>query len=171
MESLKTDYKTETLTLCAPCSGRLCGLETLSDPVFREKLLGDGLAVEPDDPEDGDIVAPADGTILHVQNTAHALSMQTDGGYELLIHMGIDTVSMNGDGFHVYAKPGMRVHTGERLLHADLNRIRRRGCGTACIVLVTDGAEGRVFTPRIPDGTPVRAGKTPVMTVTAVKKP
>ena len=160
-QTAKTGIITETL--CAPCHGTVVLLSSLSDPVFREKVLGDGFAVEPESPSDGDIVSPADGEILYVQDTAHAVSIRTDAGLEVLVHMGIDTVSLMGEGFHLYVKAGDRVRKGERLLHADLQLIRRRGYGCACVVLITNMEKTDALFSAAPGGMPVRAGKTPVL--------
>lgn len=154
-----------TETLCAPCTGTLVPLSSLPDPVFREKVLGDGFAVEPGQDGDGDIVSPVNGTVVYVQSTAHAVSIRSEEGLEILVHVGIDTVSMNGEGFRMYVKAGETVSRGERLLHADFEKIRRRGYGTACVVLISDMEKTERLEQRFPGGTAVRAGKTPVLSV------
>ena len=162
-EILTEERKTVTEMLSSPCTGTLVPLASLSDPVFREKVLGDGFAVEPEEHGDGEIVSPVNGTVLHVQSTSHAVSIRSEGGLEILVHVGIDTVSMDGEGFRVYVKAGDTVRRGERLLHADFEKIRRRGFGTACVVLISDMEKTEQIELRFPGGTSVRAGKTPVL--------
>ena len=150
-------------TLCAPQRGTVCTLEKLPDPVFREKILGDGFAVLP---IDGDVVSPVDGTVIGVQETRHAVSLSSVRGLEILVHVGINTVSMKGEGFTVYVRPGESVRVGQRLLHVDLPLIRGRGCGTECVVLIINMEKTEALSMETAVGTEVPAGKVPVMKVT-----
>src|SRR5271167_4787827 len=94
------------LKLLSPLSGWCASLDEVPDEVFAGRMLGDGLAV---DPTEGMLVAPCDGDIVTLADTRHALSMRTDAGIELLIHIGIDTVKLGGRGFEALAKAGSHV--------------------------------------------------------------
>ena len=117
----------------APCKGRVVPLAEVPDPVFADKVLGDGFAVIP---ADGRIYAPADGTIGMVFNTLHAVSLTTKEGVEILIHIGLDTVKMNGEGFKGYVKAGDTVKKGDLLLEVDLDKVKAAGYDTITPMLI-----------------------------------
>ncbi len=119
--------------LCAPLKGKVIPLEKVSDPTFAEKILGDGAAIVP---ESGLLVSPADATVDTVFETGHAVSLTTDGGAELLIHIGIDTVKLNGKHFKPMVKNGERVITGQPLIEFDVDKIRAEGYDTTTSVVV-----------------------------------
>ena len=122
----------------SPVSGELVPLETVSDAVFAEKSLGDGVAVIP---TDGSLYAPADGTISVFFPTGHAIGMTTDDGVELLIHVGMDTVQLEGKGFRPFAKEGDRVTKGQKLLEFDMELICKEGYSLVTPVLITNTDE------------------------------
>ena len=139
----------KALELGAPVSGQAVPLQEVSDPTFGGEILGKGVAVRP---TDGRIYAPADGEITLLFDTLHALSMTTDTGAELLLHIGLDTVALKGAHFKAHVKTGDKVRKGDLLLEADLNAIREAGydvitpmivCNTDCFaeVKVVTGAE------------------------------
>ncbi|MDO4317646.1 MAG: glucose PTS transporter subunit IIA [Lachnospiraceae bacterium] len=119
--------------LCAPIKGRIIPLEEVADPTFAEKILGDGAAIVP---ETGLLVSPADATVDTMFETGHAVSLTTDGGAELLIHIGIDTVKLKGRHFKPMAKDGDRVATGQPLIEFDLEKLRAEGYDTTTSVVV-----------------------------------
>lgn len=121
--------------LCAPVKGRIIPIENVADPTFAEKILGDGAAVVP---ETGLIVSPADAAVDTVFETNHAISLVTDGGAELLIHVGIDTVKLNGKHFKAMVKNGDRVKTGQPLIEFDIDKIKAEGYDTTTSVVVTN---------------------------------
>ena len=121
--------KEEKYVLGAPVKGKSVPLKEVSDPTFAEEMLGKGMAVIP---ADGRIYAPADGKIGMLFDTLHAISMTTDFGAEVLIHVGIDTVKMNGA--HVSA--GDRVKKGDLLLAVDLDKVKAAGYDTITPMLV-----------------------------------
>ncbi len=123
------------LTISAPVSGRILTLAEVDDPTFSEHILGDGFAIVP---EDGVIKAPADAVIESVAQTSHAVSMRTDGGVELLIHVGIDTVELDGKYFRVPVSVGDHVKTGDVLIEADLDSVKQAGYDTVTPVIVTN---------------------------------
>jgi len=112
------------LALRQPVPGVVRPLSAVPDPTFAEGIMGPGLAIEP---SDGLVVAPADGTVAHIAATGHALALVLDGGVELLIHLGIDTVRMGGDGFEPLVESGAAVRAGEPLMRFDLDAVRAAG--------------------------------------------
>lgn len=119
--------------LCAPLKGRVIPLEEVADPTFAEKILGNGAAIVP---ETGLLVSPADAVVDTMFETGHAVSLTTDGGAELLIHIGIDTVKLKGRHFKPMAKNGDRVTTGQPLIEFDLEKLRAEGYDTTTSVVV-----------------------------------
>ena len=104
----------------SPVKGKAVPLKEVSDPTFAEEMLGKGAAAIP---EDGKFYAPADGEIGMVFDTLHAVSMTTDFGAEILIHIGLDTVKMQGEGFAGHVKAGDHVKKGDLLLEVDLEKV------------------------------------------------
>jgi len=125
-------------TLLAPLDGTIVPLEAVEDPVFSSGMLGKGVGIEPDH---GELFAPADGTISLVARTKHAVGLTTADGAELLLHIGIDTVEMNGEGFQSFVKQGQAVKAGQRLMRFDLDKIRVAGHGTTVLVLLTNSSD------------------------------
>ena len=119
----------------SPMTGTVIPLAKVPDEAFAGKMMGDGAAIIP---EDGTVRAPADGTVTFVFPTKHAVGFRTDEGYELLVHVGIDTVSLCGDGFESFVRDGDRVHAGDRLLNVELQKIKDRVPSLASPVLFTD---------------------------------
>ena len=117
----------------SPVKGKAVPLKEVSDPTFAEEMLGKGAAVIP---EDGKFYAPADGEIGMVFDTLHAVSMTTDFGAEILIHIGLDTVKMKGEGFTGHVKAGYHVKKGDLLLEVDLEKVKAAGYDTITPVLV-----------------------------------
>ena len=109
--------------IISPIKGELVPITEVPDQVFSKKLMGDGFAIVP---EDGLVVAPCDGKVLNVFPTKHAIGFLTRGGREILIHFGIDTVNLKGEGFEVLVNDGEEVKAGEPLLQADIDYIKER---------------------------------------------
>lgn len=117
-------------------TGKVIAIEDVPDPVFSEKVLGDGIAVEP---ETSVLTAPADGTVSVVmEGSLHACGITLPDGMELLFHIGLDTVAMNGDGFTAYVKPGDHVRTGDKLIGFDIEKIKAAGHPAVTIMVVTN---------------------------------
>ncbi|MCB0883343.1 MAG: PTS glucose transporter subunit IIA [Propionibacteriaceae bacterium] len=138
----------------SPCNGTLVALDQVKDPVFSTGAMGPGVGVEP---SDGTILAPCSGTVLVAMNTGHAFGIRNDDGVEVLVHVGIDTVAMNGKGFTGAVAKGTRVEEGQVLVHADLEAITQAGHPATVILIVTNHAKTGTLTP-CPPG-PVRAGE------------
>ena len=122
----------------APFAGWCAALDEVPDEVFAGRMLGDGLAI---DPTDGVVLAPCDGEILNLPASSHAVSIRTPHGFELLIHVGIDTVRLGGRGFDARVKPGARVRMGDELIRFDLDLVARAAKSLMTPIVVTsDGA-------------------------------
>ena len=109
--------------IAAPVKGECIPISEVADPTFAEEILGKGMAIKP---TEGKFYAPADGTISTLFPTGHAIGLTTSEGVELLIHVGIDTVEMKGDGFKSHIKEGQAVKKGDLLLTIDLEKIKAR---------------------------------------------
>ena len=117
----------------SPCKGKAVALTEVPDPTFSEKILGDGFAVIP---SEGKIYAPADGEVTVVFDTLHAITMTTDQGAELLIHIGLDTVTLKGAPFTAHVAAGDQVKKGDLLMDVDLDKITGAGLNTVTPVLI-----------------------------------
>ena len=124
------------LTLSAPLSGPVLTLGNVPDEVFASGTLGDGIAI---DPLNDCLHAPCDGVIIHVARTGHALTIRADNGAEILMHVGIDTVELNGEGFALLVKEGARVSEGQALVQFDLDRIARQCKSLVSLIILTNG--------------------------------
>ncbi|MBE8600821.1 phosphoenolpyruvate--protein phosphotransferase [Pseudomonas cyclaminis] len=124
------------VTLGAPLSGPVLTLGNVPDEVFASGAMGDGLAI---DPLNDCLHAPCDGEIIHVARTGHALTIRADNGAELLMHVGIDTVELKGEGFALLVKQGARVSQGQALVRFDLDRIARQCKSLISLIILTNG--------------------------------
>lgn len=127
----------EPKTIYSPLKGSVIPLSEVSDPVFAEEVMGPGVGINP---EEGKLYAPADGEIASVFPTGHAIGMTTGDGMEILLHIGIDTVQLEGDGFHALVKQGDHVKAGELLVEFDCAKIKEKGYQTTTMVLVPNAA-------------------------------
>nr|WP_296958678.1 PTS transporter subunit IIBCA [uncultured Mediterraneibacter sp.] len=139
---IQQEKMSEVQSIAAPVSGKILPLEEVADPTFASKVLGDGFAVEP---ETSEVKAPFDGTVQLVYDTGHAVGVISDSGKEVLIHIGIDTVSMKGEGFDVHVKEGQKVKKGDVLVEADLQKIQAAGKATTVMLIVTSGEEVKLL--------------------------
>ena len=129
-------YKGLTEEVYSVADGEVIALEQVKDPVFSQKMMGDGFAVEP---ANGNIVSPVSGTVSSIFPTKHALGLVTEAGLEVLVHIGLDTVSLEGKPFTVHVAEGQKVTAGDLLVTADLDAIRAAGRETSTIVVFTNG--------------------------------
>lgn len=134
----ETAFKGVTEEIATVADGEVIPITEVHDPVFSQKMMGDGFAVEP---ENGNIYAPVSGLVTSVFPTKHALGLLTDQGLEVLIHVGLDTVALNGAPFSAKVKDGQRVEAGDLLLVADLEAIKSADRETTIIVAFTNTAE------------------------------
>ena len=129
-------FKGLTEEVYSVADGQVVALEQVKDPVFAQKMMGDGFAVEP---ANGNIVSPVSGTVSSIFPTKHALGLVTEAGLEVLVHIGLDTVSLEGKPFTVHVAEGQKVAAGDLLVTADLDAIRAAGRETSTIVVFTNG--------------------------------
>lgn len=129
--------KTKGNMIHSPCKGKVVPLTEVPDPTFAEKMLGDGFAVIP---SEGKIYAPADGEVTMVFDTLHAVTMTTGSGVEILIHIGLDTVTLNGEPFMAHVAAGDQVKKGDLIMDVDLDKIGAAGlnCITPVLICNTD---------------------------------
>ena len=151
-------------TFLAPLTGKAVSLSEVPDPVFAEKVIGDGIAIIP---EDGKIVSPVDGEISSIAETGHAYGFTADNGLEVLVHVGLETVSLKGECFKVYAKAGDKVKAGDLIAEVDLNLLKEKGLNSISPVLICSDLEEKeiLYT----EGN-VKAGESVVLTVNDKKE-
>ncbi|WP_373102391.1 PTS transporter subunit IIBC [Streptococcus parasanguinis] len=135
VQKAEVTFKGVTDEVHSVADGEVINIEDVKDPVFSQKMMGDGFAVEP---ENGHIVSPVAGKVTSVFPTKHALGLVTDNGLEVLVHIGLDTVSLEGKPFEVKVSDGQTVAAGDLLVEADLDAIRAAGRETSTIVVFTN---------------------------------
>ncbi len=145
-EAPKAEVKetAKTFKLVAPMTGKSIPLSETPDPVFAQKMAGDGLAMLP---EADVVVAPADGELSLVFNTKHAFAMTLENGVELLVHIGIETVTLNGEGFEQLAEAGTKVKAGDPIIKIDREFIKSKGLPLTTPVLITNPDILKSITP------------------------
>ena len=137
VQQAEVAFKGVTEEVHSVAEGQVIELEKVQDPVFSQKMMGDGFAVEP---ANGQIVSPVAGKVTSVFPTKHALGLVTESGLEVLVHIGLDTVSLEGKPFTVKVEEGQTVAAGDLLVEADLDAIREAGRATTTVVVFTNGA-------------------------------
>ncbi|MED3622632.1 PTS sugar transporter subunit IIA [Neobacillus thermocopriae] len=154
--------KTKAVEIHAPVEGKIIKLEEVPDPVFGQKLIGEGAAVLPS--EKGHIYAPVDGKIIQVAPTKHAIGILAEDGTEILIHVGLETVSLNGEGFKPAVTVGEKVSVGQLLLEVDWNYIKAHASSTVTPIVITNAQDGKkqIHVTEEKEGI---AGKTVMITV------
>ena len=148
------DAAVATNEILAPIAGHAVTLEETGDAVFSSKALGEGLGIA--DPKDSKVVAPVAGVLKTVAKTGHAYGIKTDDGVEVLVHIGIDTVKMNGEGFTVAVTKGQRVNAGDLLATVDFDKVAAAGHPTVTVMTVTNTKKLAAVTPHT--GIDVAAG-------------
>lgn len=147
----------KTKKLFATQDGNCISIEKVPDPVFSEKMLGDGVAILP---TDNVVKSPTDGTIVQVFDTLHAYSIRTGDGLEILVHIGLNTVELKGEGFSPKVKNGDKVKAGDVLCETDINLLREKGYEIYTPIVITNMDAVKSFKPL--EGN-VRAGETAVI--------
>ena len=147
------------IILKAPVTGTAVPIEQVPDPVFSQKIIGEGAAIEP---TDGRIVSPVDGEVVSVAPTLHAYGFRTEEGVEVLVHFGLETVGLKGECFQAYVKAGDKVKAGELVAEADLKALSEKKINAVTPVLVCGGLGGRSM--NIFHG-PVKAGETELIAI------
>lgn len=146
------DRALDSNAILSPVAGRLVNLEATGDPVFASRALGEGVGVVPETTGETAVLAPVSGMLKTVARTGHAFGIKTDGGIEVLVHIGIDTVDMDGEGFAVVVAKGERIAAGEPLATVDFGKVAAAGHSVVVVVTVVNAAELTVVTPLIGDG-------------------
>lgn len=146
------DRALDSNAILSPVAGRLMNLEATGDPVFASRALGEGVGVVPETTGETAVLAPVSGMLKTVARTGHAFGIKTDGGIEVLVHIGIDTVDMDGEGFAVVVAKGERIAAGEPLATVDFGKVAAAGHSVVVVVTVVNAAELTAVTPLIGDG-------------------
>ena len=147
-----SDRALDSNAILSPVAGRLVNLEATGDPVFASRALGEGVGVVPETTGETAVLAPVSGMLKTVARTGHAFGIKTDGGIEVLVHIGIDTVDMDGEGFAVVVAKGERIAAGEPLATVDFGKVAAAGHSVVVVVTVVNAAELTAVTPLIGDG-------------------
>lgn len=135
--------KKKQIEIFAPVNGKLVNLDKVEDEVFSQKMLGDGFAFIP---SDGNFVSPIDGKLITVYPTGHAYGIEHESGLSLLIHIGMDTVKLKGEGFNVKVEQDQMVKTGDILVESDLKFIKANAPSiTTPLVFMTETMEGKTI--------------------------
>ncbi|MBR3834670.1 MAG: PTS transporter subunit EIIC [Lachnospiraceae bacterium] len=151
----------KSLSIVSPVNGKAILLENVPDDVFSQKILGDGCAVIP---SDGSFVCPVDGEVVSVADSLHAIGFVTEDDVELLVHIGIDTVKLEGQGFKVHVKEGDKVKKGDPVVEVDLELLKAKGLNTITPVIICGGADELHMTQIEGE---VKAGKTELLKLSA----
>lgn len=134
-------FKKKNLEVLAPMNGEVIPLEDVPDPVFSQKMMGEGVAIMP---TAGKVLAPVDGDIVLVSDTKHAVGIRAKDGTEILIHVGLETVSLRGEGFTVLVRVGDIVSVGQLLIEVDLEYIREHAKSIVTPIIITNGTDKEV---------------------------
>src|SRR5690625_4374401 len=125
----------ESISIVAPVDGKLVPLEEVPDPVFSQKMMGEGIAIKPDN---GVIVSPIQGTIKQLFPTKHAIGIQALNGAEILIHIGLETVELKGKGFTLHVQEGVTVNRGQKLITFDGETMQEQGKNMITPIIITN---------------------------------
>ncbi|MFC4620425.1 PTS glucose transporter subunit IIA [Camelliibacillus cellulosilyticus] len=159
----KKEEVSKTLELKAYVTGHIMKLEDVPDPVFAEQMMGDGIAIVP---VEGKIISPVNGEIVNVFPAKHAIGIKTANGVEILIHIGLETVSMNGEGFTVHVGEGKKVKVGDALVTVDLDLVKNKAKSTVIPIIITNTNAMRSIEKPILSGKVTAANET-ILAVTA----
>ncbi|KKI92758.1 PTS glucose transporter subunit IIA [Bacillus sp. SA1-12] len=148
--------------ITSPVNGTVIELANVPDPVFSQKMMGEGLAVQP---AVGNVVAPLDGEIVQLsEETKHAFGIRSENGIEVLVHIGLETVALKGKGFEVLVKEGQKVEKGQPMIQVDLTYIKQHASSDLVILVITNSQDDR-FSLEFLDEQTVLAGQTDLVTV------
>lgn len=151
--------KKKSIDVYSPMNGRFLPLEEVPDQVFSQGMMGEGFAV---DPVQGEVVSPVDGKVIHVFPTKHAIGLKTADDLEVLVHIGIDTVELNGEGFETFVSEGDQVKTGQKLLKVDIEFLKEKGKSPVSPIVFPQSAEWKI---ELKEQENLQAGETAVASV------
>lgn len=158
----KSEEKITEEVIYSPADGTVMDLTDVPDPVFSQKMMGEGIAVEP---SNGEIVSPAEGEVIQLFHTKHAVGIRTRSGIELLIHVGLETVNMNGEGFTAHIKEGDKVKVGDPLITCDLELIKEKASSTVIPIVIMNGEAVETIEPAGEKA--AHKGETKLLTISA----
>ncbi|MFC5714096.1 PTS glucose transporter subunit IIA [Thalassorhabdus alkalitolerans] len=151
----------QDLVVFSPVSGKYVDLTEVPDPTFSEKMMGEGFAV---DPSEGRVVSPVDGKVIQVFPTKHAVGIKSNEGLDILIHIGLETVAMNGEGFEAHVSEGDKVKAGDLLIEFSLDDVKEKAKSTLTPVVFTEGEQFENL--ELKEAEDVKGGETEVASVT-----
>lgn len=160
LRSLFSRKKQQEVTLLAPLTGAIVPLSEVPDPVFAQKVVGDGVAILP---SEGLLISPIDAKVTHLFPTHHAIGLTSDSGLEILMHIGIDTVKLKGQGFTPFVSVGDQVKAGDKLIQFDSAALEQAGCPIVTPIVITN--QDVVAEKNVVAKANVQAGQDPLMTV------
>lgn len=134
-------FKKESTDICSPVKGTCIPITEVKDQVFSSKMMGDGFAVVP---ASNSICSPIDGEITMAADTKHAVGIKRKDGLEILLHVGLDTVNLNGQGLKLFVKSGDRVKIGDALIEYDAEYMKEQGIDMTTMVIFTTGFDGEI---------------------------
>lgn len=149
----------KSYTLLSPISGKLTDITTLPDPVFAEKMLGDGFAVNP---SENTVRSPISGTIIEIHDSLHAYGIESSNGLQILVHIGINTVELNNAGFKPMVKKGDKIKAGDPLADVNFGLIKSKGYSPFVIVIITN--QDKIKSMSVISSQNVIGGKTEILT-------
>lgn len=130
--------KSNVEEIYAPLSGELVSIDKVPDPVFGQKMMGDGIAIIP---EEGLLVSPVEGKVIQIFHTKHAIGIQSNNGLEILLHMGLETVELNGQGFEVLVSEGQKVKVGDELVKFDIQFLQSQNKEIITPLVITNSTD------------------------------
>lgn len=160
LRSLFSRKKQQEVTFLAPLTGAIVPLSEVPDPVFAQKVVGDGVAILP---SEGLLISPIDAKVTHLFPTHHAIGLTSDSGLEILMHIGIDTVKLKGEGFTPFVSVGDQVKAGDKLIQFDSAALEQAGCPIVTPIVITN--QDVVAEKNVVAKANVQAGQDPLMTV------
>ncbi len=153
--------KSKDEVIYAPMNGEVTALEDVPDPVFSQKMMGEGAAIIP---QDGRVVSPVNGKIIHLPDSKHAVGLETETGIEILIHIGLETVALKGEGFTPQVAQGDMVKVGDPLIEFDLDYIRKHADHIITPIIWTNGQNSEKALQQTEDKVS-KAGESILMTI------
>lgn len=149
------------VNIVAPINGKIIPIEEVPDPVFNQKMMGEGIAIIP---EEGMVYSPVNGKVILIAETKHAIGLITEDGVEILIHIGLETVGLKGKGFTAKVNVGEDVSAGQLLMEVDLKYIGEHASNTITPIVITNSAEG-TKNYRFTSEKVAKAGETVIITI------
>ncbi|MFU0789574.1 PTS sugar transporter subunit IIA [Cerasibacillus sp. JNUCC 74] len=153
--------KSKEQAIYAPLNGEIVPLEEVPDPVFNQKMMGEGIAIIP---SEGKLLSPIDGKVVQIPETKHAIGLATNDGTEILIHVGLETVSLKGEGFELKVAAGDTVTKGQPLMEIDLDYIKQHASSIITPIIITNSNERKLTFTEEKQSV---ASETVIMNVTA----